>query len=54
MLKRLVWIVIIAAAAGGGCLSGSGAIRGASAANTGAHGSSPTALAQVSSPTMSR
>jgi predicted small secreted protein len=28
MFKRLVWIVLAAAAAVAGCLSGSGAIRG--------------------------
>lgn len=27
MMKRLAWIVVLAAAAAGGCLTGSGAIR---------------------------
>ena len=28
MLKRLAWIVLLAAAAAGGCMSASGAVRG--------------------------
>lgn len=28
MLKRMAWLVIIAAAAAGGCLTGQGAVRG--------------------------
>lgn len=28
MFKRLAWIVLLAAAAAGGCLTGSGAVRG--------------------------
>lgn len=30
MTKKLAWIVLLAAAAAGGCLTGSGAVRGAS------------------------
>lgn len=28
MFRRLAWIVLLAAAAAGGCLTGSGAVRG--------------------------
>ncbi len=34
MLKRLAWIVILAAAASGGCMSASGAVRGANVTGT--------------------
>ena len=44
MVRRLGWIVIIAAAAAGGCLSGSGAIRGETVARTAAEAPSPRPL----------
>ena len=36
MLKRLAWLVLIAAAAAGGCMSASGAVRGDTAIEPGA------------------
>ena len=54
MLKRLAWIVIIAAAAAGGCLSGSGAIRGETVARTAAEAPSPAAVAPVAPASASR
>ena len=36
MLKRLAWVVLIAAAAAGGCMSASGAVRGDTAIEPGA------------------
>jgi hypothetical protein len=54
MIKRLAWIVIIAAAAAGGCLTGSGAIRGETLARAAADASSPTAVAPLSPAPASR
>jgi hypothetical protein len=34
MLKRLAWIVILAAAASSGCMSASGAVRGTNVTGT--------------------
>ena len=54
MLKRLAWMVIIAAAAAGGCLSGSGAIRGETTVRPATDPSSPAAVAPVSQAPASR
>lgn len=47
MLKRLACIVVIAAAAASGCLSGSGAIRGQSADENEADTASAMAIVSV-------
>jgi hypothetical protein len=47
MFRKLGWIVIIAAAAAGGCLSGSGAVRGETKAGTAAVAPSLAAAAPV-------
>ena len=54
MVRRLGWIVIIAAAAAGGCLSGSGAIRGETVARAAADAPGPTSVAPVAPASASR
>ena len=54
MLKRLACIVVIAAAAASGCLSGSGAIRGQSADENEADPASTMAFVAVAAPPADR
>lgn len=54
MIKKMAWFVILAAAAAGGCLTGSGAIRGATVERPGVGSAQGGPGTTIPAATMSR